>query len=248
MRYYITLIILLIVIFNTFAQEDNTSLAEAETAYEQGNYARAIEIYESLISDGATDADVYFNLGTAYYESGQLGLALVTYLHAQQQKPRDSQIKDRIARIRAERVDYQRDEQYVVDRLATSTKGLFTITEFAVFAFILWCMCCGLITVWFLRKEHNTRIRPMLIGMILLALIVNGLLFTRLYADQRRSPAVVINRAVQVMSGPGDNYLPLYQLYDAAEMRIIASDGIWVRFVLPDGRQGWLPRNEVIIV
>jgi len=227
--------------------DDNQTLVrDAALAYEQGDFDQAIDHYLTLINRGVNNADVYFNLGNAYYEFGQLGYALAFYLRAQAIHPRSATLQQQIEAIRAERVDYQRDSQYLLDRLADSTHSLLTLRELAVIGFVLWSMMCGLGMVWLQRRSQQLRV--ILIMGVIIACMVNGLLFARLYGDGQRSPAVIIRDQVVVQSGPGDAYLALYPLYGAAEVRILEQRDLWIRFVLPDGRQGWLPRDVVVIV
>ncbi len=44
---------------------------EASTAYNQGNYDKAIEIYKELIERNPNKADLYWSLGIAYYSKGE---------------------------------------------------------------------------------------------------------------------------------------------------------------------------------
>ncbi|HEY6476736.1 MAG TPA: tetratricopeptide repeat protein, partial [Polyangia bacterium] len=45
-------------------------------AYLHGDYAGAAAAYEELLHQGAVSADLYFNLGDAYFRKGALGAAI----------------------------------------------------------------------------------------------------------------------------------------------------------------------------
>ena len=57
------------------AQESSPTdlMARANERYERGEYAEAAQQYEALIDRGYSDAALYFNLGNAYLEGGDLG-------------------------------------------------------------------------------------------------------------------------------------------------------------------------------
>jgi uncharacterized protein YgiM (DUF1202 family) len=55
----------------------------------------------------------------------------------------------------------------------------------------------------------------------------------------------MVEKAVQVMSGPGEKYLELFELHTAAEVTIVDTRGEWTRFHLPDGREGWIPNAAI---
>ena len=217
-----------------------SKLQQANSAYESGTYDVAIALYRSLVLDGIRDAVVYFNLGNAYYESGQPGLALANYRRAQQIKPRDTEISANIARVRAERIDLQSGESNLIDRFASSTLSIVTVSELGWLVFTLWALWLGLLTGAIWRHDWRIRFRWLLAVVGLCLLIGLALLGARLYTVRARPDAVVIDLTAQVMSGPGDGYLPIFQLYSAAEIRVLDTSGNWSRIVLPDGRQGWV--------
>jgi len=238
---------LLLGVFVTSTQETtDTLLTSAEDAYDRGDYAAAINQYLALLDGGIANADLYFNLGSVYYEAGRLGQALAHYLRAQAITPRDTTLQQQIETIRAERVDYQRDSVNLLDRLADSTRGILNMRELAVIGFIAWVVACGSGIGWLLRRTHTIRNTAIMLGVI--ALFINGLLFVRLHGLGQRTPAVIAAPSVTVMSGPGTDYLEIYTLYAAAELRILETRDLWVRFTLPDGRQGWLPRDVLITI
>ena len=247
MKWIISLLLVGVLLWHdTVAQENpHATLSQAEIAYVAGDYETAIALYQSVIEQGVGDSTVYFNLGNAYYGSGQLGWALVNYRRAQQISPRDTAINANIALIRSERLDFQRGESSWVDRLAVSTQDMMTLPELGWTMLGLWTVWFMFIAAWVLRPELRSRLRWLLIitGWILL---VGLLLFSsRLYVAHYRSRAVIVDLSTQAMSGPGDAYLPMFEFFDAAEIRILDVRGQWVRFVLPDGRQGWIQSSAL---
>lgn len=106
-------------------------------AYDSGDYANAIEYYEKRIATGEHHVAIYFNLGQAYSQLGQWGNALVNYHRAQRLAPRDNEIAQRIATIRAIRPDLYVGEQGLLEQVA-SISTFFSIAELEALALILW--------------------------------------------------------------------------------------------------------------
>lgn len=50
--------------------QSSMDIIKAETAYNQGNFAKAIELYTQLIEINPSDPVLYHKLGIAYYSSG----------------------------------------------------------------------------------------------------------------------------------------------------------------------------------
>ena len=247
--YFMGLLLSLALSIGAWAQQDTHTFSQltmqAEAAYYAGDFDTAITLYEQILANSDDNAAIYFNLGNAYYESDQLGFALLNYRRAEQIDPRMDGLMQNIVRIRAKRIDFQRDERNLIHRIAASTQGTLTLTELGWIAASVWTFWFVLVTLWLLLARWRYQMRWFVAGIGIVMVIVVGAYSARSYADANQPRAVVIGNATQVMSGPGENYLSIGQLFSAAEMRLLDTDGVWVRFVLPDGSQGWL-RSDTI--
>jgi tetratricopeptide (TPR) repeat protein len=231
------------------AQSDPAALVQqANTAYKTGDYKTAQVLYEQAIQGGFRDPSLYFNLGNAYYESGDLGRALLNYRIVQQHWPRDADLNRNLALIWSERVDLQGDETGLVEGIAALTIGVATITEMSLLVALLWTTAFALLAVVIFQPKWRNRLRFPLIGLSIVLMVGLLLLGSRLYVEGLRQSGIVVQPVVPVRSGPGDQYLELYQLHSAAEVHLWDSQNGWVRFALPDGRLGWLPAQTLGIV
>jgi hypothetical protein len=224
------------------------TMLQANNAYQNSDYSTSIALYEELVDGGIRDANVYFNLGNAYYENGQLGLALLNYRRAQQINPRDVDIGVNIALVRSERLDLQQGGANWLNTVAMTTRSSFTLSELSWTVFFLWLLFFGLVVAWIIRASLRKRLRWLLVIGAACLLIGLAFLTTRMYVIQNRPGAVVIASSTQVMSGPGDEYLSLFPIFSAAEIRILELHEDWMRFTLPDGRQGWININTIELI
>lgn len=246
MKLWLLFSFLPILAFIQSAQVDVHALADqAAAAYEAGDYANAINLYRALLDSGVHDSRIYFNLGNAYFQSNNLGLALLNYRRAQQLSPRDSEIHQYLNMVRSRRIDIQGDELFWLDGLATISIAVLAYQELSWIVLALWSVFFACLIAWIPAHHWRTTLRPALIGISMLLVITLGLWIARGYAESNRPAAVVIENTVTVMSGPGQDYLELYTLYGAAEMRLLETRGDWLRFTLPDQRQGWIPQAAV---
>jgi tetratricopeptide (TPR) repeat protein len=224
---------------------DAEVIRQANAAYEAGDYANAINLYNALLAVGTQDSRVYYNLGNAYYQNRQLGQALLQYRRAQAISPRDVEIQSALTRVRLLRLDIQGDETIPVDVIATLTSGILTLAELSWIVLAVWVGFFSLVMGVLLWPEWRGTLRVP----VVLSLIVLGtgflLLGCRWYSDSHRPAAAVVEHTVAVMSGPGSDYVELFRLHEAAEMRLLEKRGDWIRFVLPDARQGWLPEKVI---
>ncbi|PJF39793.1 MAG: hypothetical protein CUN54_07695 [Phototrophicales bacterium] len=232
------------------AQDDIDSIIhQAEIAYLNADYETAISLYTSLINVGVKTEAVYFNLGNAYYESGDTGRGLLNFLRALEYAPRDIDINTNIALIRSRRVDVQDEVVPFTDNLTALTATTFRTNELGWMTFIAWTMWFMLASVAAIKHQWRSNlIMPLLIFgiIVLIAAILYG---GRLYTERYRPAAVVVEETTPVLTGPDEQrYLKIFELHVATEVRILEENNGWIRFVLPDGRQGWIQRQSVEMV
>ena len=68
------------------------TFARANQLYQNGSYAAAAELYQQLSAQGIENAELYYNLGSAYRALGDAKQANDAYAHAYTLAPRDSEI------------------------------------------------------------------------------------------------------------------------------------------------------------
>ena len=73
-RWFLPFYLLTLLPFNASA----ATKAQADSAYAQGHFQQAIADYEALLKQGAS-ADLYYNLGNAYYRSENITQAVLNY-------------------------------------------------------------------------------------------------------------------------------------------------------------------------
>ena len=72
---------------------------EARQAYDKGDYAKAVEIYQELAKTHGTSSALLFDMGQAYTRAGDLGHGMLCYRRALQQNPSNSQARSNIKYI-----------------------------------------------------------------------------------------------------------------------------------------------------
>lgn len=94
----LTLIISLICLTSVYADELSMSdkFERANKFYEDKDYQSAIILYQSIISENLESPAIYFNLGNAYFKSGDLGRAILNYMRAKRIDPGDEDIKQNL--------------------------------------------------------------------------------------------------------------------------------------------------------
>lgn len=248
-KFGIALLMIFLLQHVSLAQDNLAELArQAETAYANGDFRSSAKLYQQLVDDGARRSDVYYNLGTTYYRAGELGEALLNYRRAEDITPRDDELRLNMARIRVQRVDGLVAANDFWDQIVGLTQGSFSLFELSLICVILfWCLC-GSTIAYMLRRWWRKRLRWVILVSAILFIMVTGLAIGRVLINTSLKPAVVIADSVSVMAGPGYNYPVIYELHAAAEIRIVEAQNGWLRFRLPDLREGWVQEKAIGVI
>lgn len=225
------------------------AMRAANQSYEEGKYAEAAEIYETMVNAGVVDEIVYFNLGNAYYKQGDLGRAILNYRRAQVIDPRDSAAAENLTIARLQTLD-QIDATNVnpFSNLVQYVEEWLTLREAAVLALFLW----WIVSLFVVAAILSRRLRKYclwvagILGIFLLAGIFS--MANRYYTRQTTPEAVVVATEVDVTSGPGtaDQYVIEFNLHSGAEVLITDQRPGWRNIALSGNDfKGWVPAEAV---
>jgi tetratricopeptide (TPR) repeat protein len=219
-------------------------MAEANRLYEDGRFGEAVSRYQGLVDSGVEDGRLYYNLGNAYFKTGDLGRAILNYRRAQVLLPRDGDVAANLELARDKTTDnIAREDEGAIIGLLRRLVDWISLDEAALVALVLWVLLCGLVggaILWAARRR----------ALLYLAAVVAALLLWSAFSIgarllDERAPAVVVAAEVEVHSGPGEDYLTEFTLHAGAEVRLVERRGDWVRIALPGDLQGWAPGEAV---
>ena len=87
-----------------------TLFAQANAHYAEGNYAEAAEQYQEVLAEQPS-AEVYYNLGNAYFKQGELSQSILAYERALRLKPTMKDAKHNLQFAQTRIVDNIEDTQ-----------------------------------------------------------------------------------------------------------------------------------------
>lgn len=232
-----------------FPATAEASIEEANGAYQEGDYAAAIAGYEALVRGGAEGADLYYNLGNAYFRAGKLGYAIYNYERALIASPgmEDAVYNIGVARrmVAARvgvRADNARSQSWTVQILTRlSTPQLF------VLILILDGLVFGLlVALRFLATGPLRTALAVIAGFSgaalgLAALLVLGQLVFLREVDA----AIVLPDTVAMREGADLSRAEKGELYAGVRVRIVERKDGWVKVRLANGGEGWLPVSAI---
>jgi tetratricopeptide (TPR) repeat protein len=217
---------------------DESVFATANQAYGEARYQEAAEGYESLIQSGHWQANIFYDLGNAYYRLGNFGKAILNYERALALEPRhpEADANLRLARDEARALELRQDG---IERYAS----MATVKQYAIAAAIAF---------WFalFMAAHLTLSRRRSAGgiaLITFALVICGAsifaIATLASGARGNALAIVTSKDIEARLATADNAKSISLLPPGSEVKVLSERGDWVYVALPNDQRGWIPAS-----
>lgn len=222
----------------------------ANQAYRQAKYSEAIKKYEQIL-DGNINGEVYYNLGNAYYKSGNIGKAILHYERAMKWLANDDDVRHNL----------QLANLMIIDRIE-AVPGLFvwewwdaiksacTLNGITWLAYMFFVGVIGAVIVAMLAPSYAWRRAAFFAGTAsLLLLIFSVTIFVaKLDALQRTVSAILTANITTVKNSPDMNSTDAFVLHSGIKVSIIDTVNNWFKIRLADGKIGWMEQTAAEII
>jgi tetratricopeptide (TPR) repeat protein len=220
------------------AQSD-AEFAKANQDYAQNNFKEAISGFESLVRSGQWSANVFYNLGNAYFRAGDFGRAILNYERAlalERHHP-EATANLQIARDEARALEMQ--QSWPERHLQFASINQYVITAAAAFWVGLFCVI-GLI----FARRRSAAIIALLMFSFLVFVIAILAIYQLDHGSKGRSLAIVTGKDVQARLATADTANSVLALPPGSEVKILSTRGDWVYAALPNNLRGWIPAKD----
>lgn len=238
------------------------TLREAEASYDEGNavvandgpraevlFERSAALYEQVAGSGIDNADLWFNLGNAYAQSGENGRAIGAYLNALRLDPGNAAVTQNLAHVRRNLAEPPTDQADWLDGTAAIWQriGLNTRQTISIVAWLsFWCLAAaGLLHNWSGRASWRATLWATGTVFALSGTTV-AIDLTRLYLHPSgvTLPAELIAR-----KGNGEGFSPSFEkpLPSGTEFRLLEERPGWLNVELADGKSGWVRAADTLV-
>jgi len=228
-----------------------TTKAEADSAYTGGHYQQAISAYEQLLKQGAS-AELYYNLGNAYYRTEDITRAVINYERALLLSPADRDIRFNLQMARSKTIDKitPEPEMFFVTWYR-SLVNLASVDGWARMSIVTLALAIGLLLVYLFTARLWLRKVGFFGALLMLAVFVlsNVFAYQQKQALVYRSGAVVTAPAVTVKSTPDKKGTDLFILHEGTKVTI--TDGsmkAWKAIRIADGKEGWIETKQIEMI
>ena len=263
MRYIISFVALVLTTFTAVAQSDSTAVEtlqqvevldnnalwnSANQAYIDGDFLSAVKLYSAIENRGFYSARLYYNLGNAYFKSGELGKAILYYNRALVISPSMEDAKHNLEIAEAQTKDnISVVPEFFLNRWMRLLRSSITCTTWSVLSVVFFAM----IAIFMLLFLLGTALQLRKVGFYGTVVALLLFVFTTTFAISsrnsiiNRSEAVVMSSAISVKSSPDRLSTDIFVLHEGTKVTVSSEVDGWCEITISDGKKGWTEASHL---
>lgn len=220
----------------------------ADESYIKGNYQQAINDYNDLLKKGAS-ADLYYNLGNAYYRSDNIAMAILSYERALRLSPGDEDIRFNLQFANSKTIDKITPvDDNIFDTWYKSVVNFTNVDNWARTSIVCFILTLALILTYLFA--HNLILRKVGFFCSIASFLI--FIFSVLFAWQQKydlehsNGAIVMVSSISVKQSPVATSPDSFVIHEGTRVEI-TEDGIrgWSGIKTGDGREGWVKSSAL---
>ncbi|MCK4570226.1 MAG: hypothetical protein KAT76_08040 [Bacteroidales bacterium] len=223
-------------------------ITQGDSSYNNEMYTEAISNYEAVLEQGFESAQLYYNLGNAYFNINNLPAAILNYERAKVLAPGDadidfnlnianSMIPDKIEAV--PEIFYI---QWWKSLRSSFNLHIWTIASISIFA--LFVLSAG---IFFLSQIIFMRKFAFWAGilLILLSIACFSMTYTKYDIESKHLQAIVFDPTITVKSAPNKMGKDLFVIHEGTKVFILEEINEWCNIRIANGSDGWLPATSI---
>lgn len=242
------LIFLLLFIQAASSAKVDTLFSRANQEYANEMYTNAIDDYQLIIQTGVESAELYFNLGNAYFKINDIPSAVLYYEKAKKLKPNDEDINFNLNVANTQIVDkIEPVPELFLKQWWRSIYNIFIADTWAMISVVGFILFFVLLAFYLLSKLIVIRKSAFYAGLIvlLLTLFTFTIAFQKYNILKHQKEAIVFVPTITVKSSPNQNSVDLFVIHEGAKVKILETVGNWNEIKIANGSVGWLPKESL---
>lgn len=231
-----------------FATDVKVLEDEATKMYQEGNYQKAIDLYNEILADDMESASIYYNLGNCYYKIGEISRSILNYERALLLKPGDRDAKYNLKLAQQATVDNIKvlPELFLV-RWYNAFVTALTADQWAYVSVALFIAFLVMAALFFHATTISLKKSWFTLGIILLLVsMMTIFLASKQYRRvTNRDSGIIMTPSVVVRGAPDNSGTELFMVHEGLKVQVIASLGDWYNVRLADGNEGWIAKTDL---
>lgn len=222
---------------------------KANKAYSTGDFTKAAELYKSVVDAGYESADLYYNLGNAFFKQQDYPNAILFYERARKLDPANEDIDFNLNVANTKISDkIEPVPELFYKRWFKGLVLLFPVDSWALLAVLLLGSAVAGFIFYLVTRILLVRKIGFWAGIFLTVLSLLCLLFSwsgNRYLSSTEA-GIIFTPTVTVKSSPDDNSTDLFVVHEGTKVLLLDNINGWYEIKIANGSVGWLPNSTLV--
>ena len=233
------------------ASEKCAGIEAGTKAYNENDFERAIDEWRTCVDEGVINADLYYNLGNAYYRSGKLGFAIFYYKSALRLHPGDDDIQHNLnfAQTRTKDKEEDEEENPILQGLMNLHHAISLKSQMNISLVLFWAIALVILARRFVNGSLGKNIcTGAVFAMSIILCTVGASAIYKMIVLETDITGVVTAANADVTSAPSDKSQTLNTLSEGTSFEVLGEQGNYAEIRLGEKIRGFVKLSEVGIV
>ena len=239
--------ILNIILLLSNTQGTDSIFDQSNAFYTDGKYQMAIDGYKDILNSGFESAELYYNLGNAFYKLNNIPESNFFYEKARSISPTDEDILINLSYAQNLRIDkIEKLPITQTQNLKINILNLLSERGWSVLLIILaWIACVSFVLYLSVNNSGNKRIFFTQFIILMIGFIV---VFTINYEKKNLNNekfAIIYDKEIEVWSEPNKISELKFLLHEGTKVKQVDTIQDWVNIQLENGTLGWIQSSSI---
>jgi tetratricopeptide (TPR) repeat protein len=216
---------------------------EGNTAYNNGDFFKAVTLYEQTLLTGKHSASLYFNLGNAYYRLNKVAESIYNYEKARQLDPENEDFK--VNSAFAQNMTIDAIEPLPESQLSQVQNSLYALASASIWSKIVvlfvWLFAI-FFSIYLLNKTIKLKRLFFVLSLFSLVLFLSS--FTiKFFANaeqENKKYAIIFSNEINIWSEPNLRAEIQFTLHEGTKVELLDSLDEWEKIRIANGSEGWI--------
>jgi len=227
--------------------ETSTIYENGIDAYRKGQYDLAIQEFESIISNNWDSPELYYNLGNAFYRSGNIAGAVWAFESCLKLSPthQDAIYNLKLANLKViDRMDLPAPPFYL--KWYLGIKERFTPSKWLnIFLFVSLLFALLLAAYRTISLSVLGKLQGIMMTVLFMVLFLT---LHSIWTENSYDLGIIYSAQVEARSEPNQFSTHLFEVHEGLRVSIKQTTEEWVEIELLDGKTGWIENDQIRLI